>query len=186
MKRYAAIIGVLVLLGLGGLWAVSPRTIETPGGGEKACTMEAKLCPDGSAVGRVGPNCEFAPCPPSETATSTPSDSIGGNSILPYNSGVRGTVSLGPTCPVERMPPDPVCADKPYATAVTVYRSGSKQPFIIGNSDANGTFQFSLPPGSYTLTAGSGTMLPRCSSIPLTIAPDAYTTTNISCDTGIR
>jgi len=29
----------------------------------KACTMEAKLCPDGSYVGRVGPNCEFAKCP---------------------------------------------------------------------------------------------------------------------------
>lgn len=29
----------------------------------KACTMEAKLCPDGSAVGRTGPNCEFTPCP---------------------------------------------------------------------------------------------------------------------------
>ncbi len=29
-----------------------------------ACTMEAKVCPDGSAVGRTGPNCEFAPCPP--------------------------------------------------------------------------------------------------------------------------
>ncbi|MFA7654357.1 MAG: hypothetical protein WCX97_05000 [Candidatus Magasanikbacteria bacterium] len=28
-----------------------------------ACTAEAKLCPDGSAVGRTGPNCEFAPCP---------------------------------------------------------------------------------------------------------------------------
>jgi uncharacterized protein len=28
-----------------------------------ACTEEAKLCSDGSAVGRVGPNCEFAPCP---------------------------------------------------------------------------------------------------------------------------
>lgn len=28
-----------------------------------ACTMEAKICPDGSAVGRIGPNCEFAPCP---------------------------------------------------------------------------------------------------------------------------
>jgi len=27
------------------------------------CTMEAKLCPDGSYVGRTGPNCEFAPCP---------------------------------------------------------------------------------------------------------------------------
>ncbi len=28
-----------------------------------ACTLEAKLCPDGSSVGRTGPNCEFAPCP---------------------------------------------------------------------------------------------------------------------------
>lgn len=27
------------------------------------CTMDAKMCPDGSAVGRTGPNCEFAPCP---------------------------------------------------------------------------------------------------------------------------
>lgn len=27
------------------------------------CTMDAKLCPDGSSVGRVGPNCEFAACP---------------------------------------------------------------------------------------------------------------------------
>lgn len=27
------------------------------------CTMEAKICPDGSAVSRTGPNCEFAPCP---------------------------------------------------------------------------------------------------------------------------
>ncbi len=29
----------------------------------KACTEEAKICPDGSAVGRTGPDCEFAPCP---------------------------------------------------------------------------------------------------------------------------
>ncbi len=28
-----------------------------------ACTMEAKLCPDGSSVSRQGPNCEFAACP---------------------------------------------------------------------------------------------------------------------------
>lgn len=27
------------------------------------CTQEAKLCPDGSYVGRTGPNCEFATCP---------------------------------------------------------------------------------------------------------------------------
>lgn len=30
------------------------------------CTMDAKLCPDGSYVGRVGPKCEFTTCPVSE------------------------------------------------------------------------------------------------------------------------
>lgn len=29
----------------------------------KACTQEAKLCSNGSYVGRTGPNCEFTPCP---------------------------------------------------------------------------------------------------------------------------
>ncbi len=35
-----------------------------------ACTQEAKLCPDGSSVGRTGPNCAFAPCPASTTNTA--------------------------------------------------------------------------------------------------------------------
>jgi len=28
-----------------------------------ACTLETKLCSDGSAIGRTGPNCEFVECP---------------------------------------------------------------------------------------------------------------------------
>ncbi len=35
------------------------------------CTMEAKICPDGSSVGRTGPNCEFAECPESSAEWST-------------------------------------------------------------------------------------------------------------------
>ena len=41
---------------------------------KQGCTMDAKVCPDGSAVGRVGPGCEFAECPKvenAETATGT-------------------------------------------------------------------------------------------------------------------
>jgi hypothetical protein len=30
---------------------------------DHACTEEAKICPDGSTVGRTGANCEFSPCP---------------------------------------------------------------------------------------------------------------------------
>lgn len=42
-------------------WPFSAEAIvmRTP----RACTMEAKICPDGSSVSRTGPNCEFAPCP---------------------------------------------------------------------------------------------------------------------------
>lgn len=46
-----------------------PDGITTPGPSNTpgvACTMEAKICPDGSSVGRVGPNCEFAECPVAE------------------------------------------------------------------------------------------------------------------------
>ncbi len=31
-----------------------------------ACTEDAKICPDGTGVGRVPPSCEFAPCPGDE------------------------------------------------------------------------------------------------------------------------
>ena len=179
MRKDAVIIGITAAVIIVGLWIASTRIVKVPGEWQ-ACTQEAKLCPDGSAVGRTGPNCEFAECS-STTATST-----SGGGILPYNSGVRGTVLLGPTCPVARIPPDPACADKPYATAILVYRTGSKSPFIIGNSSSSGTFEFSLPPGSYTLAAKGGTMLPRCNETSVTVVPDAYATANISCDTGIR
>jgi hypothetical protein len=38
---------------------------KTTGQTEKQvfCTMDAMQCPDGSFVGREGPNCKFAPCP---------------------------------------------------------------------------------------------------------------------------
>ncbi|MCX6740678.1 MAG: hypothetical protein NTZ49_05650 [Candidatus Parcubacteria bacterium] len=40
----------------------------------QACTQEAKLCPDGSYVGRTGPNCEFAECGTDFTQCNTNSD----------------------------------------------------------------------------------------------------------------
>ena len=31
--------------------------------GKNACSLEAKLCSDGTVVVRTGPNCEFSACP---------------------------------------------------------------------------------------------------------------------------
>lgn len=181
MKQYSVIIGGIAVILVAALWVVGARTAQAPVS-RPQCTLEAKLCPDGSAVGRTGPNCEFAACP-GVVATTTTS---GGAGILPYHSGVQGNVSLGPTCPVERIPPDPSCADKPYAVAVAVYRTGAQSPFVIGNSDVQGMFKFSLPPGSYRLQATNGKPLPRCASVSVEVPASGYVSTTISCDTGIR
>jgi small nuclear ribonucleoprotein (snRNP)-like protein len=40
------------------------RSDKRDGGGDfMACTKEALICPDGSSVGRGGPNCDFDACP---------------------------------------------------------------------------------------------------------------------------
>jgi hypothetical protein len=47
----------------------------------RACTMEARLCPDGTSVGRTGPNCEFASCPgaSSQSPEALPENSVPGS-----------------------------------------------------------------------------------------------------------
>lgn len=56
MKAMPILIPLLMLLVLG-------CTQQAPGANDTACAADAKICPDGSAVGRIGPDCEFAPCP---------------------------------------------------------------------------------------------------------------------------
>lgn len=61
---------LLALLAAGGYFFVNKGFLTK----EKACTQEAKVCPDGTSVGRTGPNCEFAACPtPTETPDPTAS-----------------------------------------------------------------------------------------------------------------
>ena len=141
---------------------------------QKACSMEAKLCPDGSAVGRTGPNCEFTACP----------DVIN----LAITSGIRGIVLLGPTCPVERIPPDPNCAEKPFQTSFILTRPNSSQVLSEFSSDQAGKFNVNIPAGDYIIKPAPGApMLPRCpASDVITVEKGAYTSATISCDTGIR
>ncbi|MFZ3073897.1 MAG: hypothetical protein WA093_02075 [Minisyncoccales bacterium] len=60
-----------------------------------ACTMEAKICPDGSAVGRTGPNCEFASCPETNTQqTACTAESRKGDVCNEIYSPVCATVQI--------------------------------------------------------------------------------------------
>ena len=54
------------------------------------CTMEAKICPDGSAVGRSGPKCEFTACPGEASDAGT---SVTGSGTSGPNSGANTQTS---------------------------------------------------------------------------------------------
>ncbi len=70
------------------------------GAPQVACTMDAKVCPDGSAVGREGPNCEFAPCP-GEGSSEQVRGCTKELHICPDGTGVGRT---GPNCEFEACP----------------------------------------------------------------------------------
>ncbi len=65
MKSIHYIFGLILLLAIIGAAGIYING-KKESGEVLACTMEAQICPDGSAVGRTGPNCSFAPCPTGE------------------------------------------------------------------------------------------------------------------------
>jgi hypothetical protein len=178
MRDIIIVIVGIILIGIVWIgWTQYEATQGMPPGGvvptgPTACTMEAMLCPDGSAVGRIGPKCEFAPCPqPAER-----------------HGGITGTVMLGPTCPVMRNPPDPQCADKPYAAKLVVTSVDGAKIVSTFESGSDGTFKLDLAPGEYVIgSAPSSSPFPRCGSNgTFMVKHGSYSEVIVSCDTGIR
>lgn len=104
------------------------------------------------------------------------------------DSGISGMVLLGPTCPVIKDPPDPDCADKPYATALVVTTSDQSRVIKEFRSDETGKFSVQVNPGEYAIrSAAASNILPYCSSSEvLKVNAIVYTETTVHCDTGIR
>ena len=65
-SKFLALILFFLLPVLGFLFGMNYQRLlieKNQPGDQITCTMDAKICPDGSSVGRTGPNCEFSPCP---------------------------------------------------------------------------------------------------------------------------
>ena len=166
----------VALIVLAGVAAVTWQRVGNKSTQPVACTMEAKLCPDGSAVGRTGPNCEFAACPEVKPVPV----------VTPGDTGtITGSVTLSPTCPVERVPPEPQCAPKPYQTKIEVFTTDGTELVKTVQTGADGRFTATLPLGEYSFQAGGGAVMPRCSPVDVRVQA-TNTPIIISCDTGIR
>lgn len=105
---------------------------------------------------------------------------------------LKGKISIGPLCPVERIPPDPACLPtmetyKAWATAV--WTENKKTKLATLDPKLDGTYQIVLPAGDYSIdfdVAHTNTIGSNNLPTVISIANKDTTIFNINIDTGIR
>lgn len=103
-------------------------------------------------------------------------------------SGVSGSVHLGPQCPVETT--EEPCPDRPAAgVRVTIAEQPPGEAYTLGEvvarttTDADGDFRVVVPPGDFVVTADAGM---SCELMDVRVTAGAYAPVDVPCDTGIR
>lgn len=166
--------------------APTVSTAAAPGG---ATTSTADLpapptVTAGSSTGTAGSG--IAPPPPGPSSTTPPANpppSTTSAPAPPPTTGAYGTVTAGPTCPVERA--GQPCPPRPVSARIDAHAADGRVAAST-QSGADGSYRIGLTPGNYTLVVVTGSTYPRCPDTPVSVAPGAATRADISCDTGIR
>jgi hypothetical protein len=119
------------------------------------------------------------------TACNTPNTSTQQNGTT-VKSGIEGTVTIGPNCPVQRVD-NPNCNDRPYKGVIHVNTNNGIWVTKF-QANAQGIFKIELEPGKYTLdpqTPVEG-ILPLAPSQDVIVVDGAFTTVTIQYDSGLR
>ena len=101
-------------------------------------------------------------------------------------SGIHGNAFIGPSCPVEKDPPEPGCEDKPYQAHFAIVASDRVVKEF--DTDEAGTYRIPLPPGDYEIRQANDPAGPvSChTNSTIVVKPHDYTWATIWCDSGIR
>ena len=111
---------------------------------------------------------------------------------IPTDGGpwIAGRAVAGPVCPVERVPPDPACADRPVPGAVIVVRGAAGAEVARVTTAADGTFLVAVPGGgtwSVEARPVEGILgTPAAMPVEVPDGPAAWVAVVVSYDTGIR
>jgi hypothetical protein len=98
-------------------------------------------------------------------------------------SGIRGTVLLGPTCPVETI--EHPCPDKPIVANVVVSSPQGKKVAGARSGD-DGRFSVSVPPGDYVITVADLQGIPFAKPVSVSVPDGEFVEVTVSVDSGIR
>jgi hypothetical protein len=102
----------------------------------------------------------------------------------PPGTGIRGSVKLGPACPVESLTSP--CPDTPFQGDVRATASDGATTTV--STDAQGRFTMNLRAGTYDVVAvsPSGSGPPTPVSRTVQVRTGSYTQVTLEVDTGIR
>lgn len=100
------------------------------------------------------------------------------------DTGIMGTVTLGPVNPVSR----PGETDSvPYPDAEFIIRNLSTGKSLKVKSDKDGMFRVFVPEGSYVLESDpDGVKLPYLKPVGVEVVKGSFTEVSLGFDTGIR
>jgi len=96
------------------------------------------------------------------------------------DSGIRGRVLAGPTCPVQRVGHPCV---RPYQATIAIRSGPTSRLAARVRSSATGRFTVALAPGRYLVVPQTGRPYPRSPPQTATVHPHRYTSVLISYDT---
>lgn len=105
------------------------------------------------------------------------------------SSTIKGKIFIGPICPVEKEGvPCPVPPEVYTSREIVVYKSGDKTEIKRSAINTNGTYLFSLEPGSYVLDTARKGIGYMSKDLPyaFTLAEGEMKEFDFSIDTGIR
>ena len=106
-----------------------------------------------------------------------------GRSSSPTNpSGIFGTVTAGPTCPVERA--DSPCPPAPWVGTVRATDDAGHPSDT--RTDERGNYTLTLPPGSYEVVAVTDGGPPTGQSVTIDVEAGHPIRVDLTVDTGIR
>lgn len=113
------------------------------------------------------------------------------NQINQGTGFLEGVISIGPICPVERIPPDPGClptAETYKAYPVSIWTSDGRKKIVQLNPALDGSYKTELVSGNYLVVLENGKNRIGSSNLPIkvSIIQENKTILNINIDTGIR
>ena len=101
--------------------------------------------------------------------------------------GIQITATAGPTCPVEKVPPDPACAPKPVAGATVVVQDAQGNEMATVVTDPSGVVFVPVAAGVYVVRGvDTGTMPTAPEPQKVVVEAGQVAEVALAYDTGIR